>query len=270
MKRKKWYIIKYACSETYTILGIIGVFLAIICLVDFNAIITEMWKRGICVILIFAVAFAVALLKTVMKTRVLVDLENGRSAVIEFGDLFEGEDNIVIPVNDSFDTLVDDIVVAKKSIHGQFIKQARDICWLEQKIEEELKKIVPEGMYGDDKSGKKLYYPLGTTITISVSGKKYYLTALTHFKGNSVETNLLGYYMAILSLIEYLNEHTAGGSTYIPLLGGGLARLGKTKEHELENLLAVLRMSQTPMVGKIHIRLNTDLRDQINLHRFEE
>lgn len=206
-----------------------------------------------------------------MTKEITVDLCNGRKGSVEFGDLFEKADQIVIPVNDSFDTLVDDIVIARGSVHGQFILRLfeRNVDDLNRMIEKELSGIEPAGTYGDEKYGKKTYYPLGTAITVIVADKTYYLVALTHFEKNTVKPDLEGYYMALLSLIAFLNDRTAGRPVYLPLLGAGLARLGREKELILENLLSVLRMSETAIVGKLYIVLPQGEWGKINLHKFK-
>lgn len=122
----KWTRIKFAFSEVNTILGVVSAFLTTICVIDFSELCPELSMR-ICIVCgIFIVAFLAAFIKTMCTRRVKVDLNDGRMAIVECGDLFSGGEVIVIPVNDSFDTIVDDIIIAKKSIHGQFVKRFFD------------------------------------------------------------------------------------------------------------------------------------------------
>lgn len=271
MKGKIWPVIRFAFGEVHTILGVVGVFLTVICLLDVNRLFPEFFTRVLLVTAIFAVAFLTAFVKTVMTRRITVDLCKGRRGCVEFGNLFDKKDQIVIPVNDAFDTLADDHVIATGSVHGQFITHVigRNVEYLDQMIERELAKIPAAGEYGEEKTGKKRFYPLGTTITVSAAGKTFYLTALTHFEGNTVKPDLPGYYRALFTLIDYLNSQTAGKTVYLPLMGSGLARLGREKELVLENMLTVLRMSETAMVGEMCIVLHKGDWGTINLHKFK-
>lgn len=148
-----------------------------------------------------------------------------------------------------------------------FERNVDDLNWM---IEKELSGIEPAGTCGEEKYGNKTYYPLGTAITVLVAGKTYYLVALTHFEKNTVKPDLEGYYTALLSLIAFLNDRTAGRPVYLPLLGSGLARLGREKELILDNLLSVLRMSETAIVGELCIVLHRGDWGKINLHKFKE
>lgn len=266
---KKWTMLEHALSETKTILGVISAFMTIICLIDFNSIFPELHVRIIIVCGIFFIAFLAAVIKTISTRRVEVDLGEGRTAVVEYGDLFERGDTVVIPVNDSFDTIADDITISKNSVHGQFVKHFYEDNTeeLNRLIAGELKGISPLGEYGDEKRGNKVFYPLGTVICIRTGNKKYYWVATTHFKGNCIQPDLQGYYLAILKLMEYLNAHTSGKDVYMPLIGSGLTRLDKTKQLILENFLTILKMSKTSMVGKVHIVLYKGDLKEFNLHK---
>lgn len=265
--------IKRAFKETGIILGVFGTLVTIICIIDFNQIFPELWQRIAVVFAIFAVAFIAAFVKTFLTRKVSVDLGSGRKAVIEFGDLFAKGKRIVIPVNDSFDTEADDILISKKSVHGQFIRKIfkgkkKELDLL---IEEQLKDISPCGYYSDGKNGKKKYYPLGTTIPVEQQGRTYYLLAATHFKGNNVEENLSGYYCAVLKLLEYLNSYKAGNPVYLPLLGAGLGRLVNKKEWVLDNLISVFRMSRTPLTDELHIVIHREsVWEEISLNDFKD
>jgi len=255
------------------ILGALGTLITIICIVDFSVIFPKLWQRILLVFTMFAIAFGVAIVKTILTKSVSVDLGSGRKGIIEFGDLFAKGKRIVIPVNDSFDTKVDEIVITKNSVHGQFVRKIFEGTReeLDLLIEKQLKNISPQGVYGDEKSGKKKYYPLGTTIPVEQNGKTYYLFALTHFKGNREEGNLLGYYCAVLRLIEYINNYKAGNPVYIPLLGAGLGRLAKKKEWVLRNLISIFRMSRTSLADDIHIVIyRKNIWEKINLNSFRD
>lgn len=266
---KKWIIFQHAFHETKTILGIVSAFLTIICLIDFSEIFPQLWIRVLIVCIIFSSAFLAAVLKILFTRRVEVDLGEGRSAVVEYGDLFDTGEHIVVPVNDAFDTLADDILIAKNSVHGQFIKRFYEdnVDELNARIASKLNDVTSSGIYGDDKKGNKIYYPLGTTINIRIGNQNFYLVAVTHFKGNNVHPDLEGYYISILHLIEYLNSHTSGKDVYLPLIGSGRTRLDKTKQFVLENLLMILKMSKTPMIGKMHIVLYKGDAKEFNLQK---
>lgn len=265
---KKWIIFQHAFDETKTILGVVSAFLTIICLIDFSEIFPQLWIRVLIVCIIFSGAFLAAVLEILFTRWVEVDLGEGRSAVVEYGDLFDTGEHIVIPVNDAFDTLADDTLIAKNSVHGQFIKRYYEDNTeeLDTLIAGKLNGVTSLGTYDDDKKGNKTYYPLGTTINIRIGNQNFHLTAVTHFKGNNVHPDLEGYYMAILHLIEYLNSHTSKNDVYLPLIGSDRARLGKTKQFILENLLMILKMSRTPM-PKIHIVLYKRDAKEFNLRK---
>ena len=72
-------------------------------------------------------------------------LRNNIKINIQVGDLFSKKGIIVIPVNTRFDTIADDIIIAKSTLHGQFLQyykakyQNRD---LDKEIEKSLKNIT--------------------------------------------------------------------------------------------------------------------------------
>lgn len=264
-------ILRFALDETYTILAVLGTFLTVTALIDFNELFPELGTRAVCIVLMFAVSYVIGILKVLFTTKHSVDLGNGRSAVLEFGDLFEKEDQIVIPVNDCFDTLVDDVLISGKSIHGQFIQKyfGGNTAELDRLIDQQLQNVPAAGQYqAGEKRGKLPYYPPGTVVTVSVRGKEFYLVALTHFSGNVVQPDLKMYYLAVLALLEHLNQRASGRTVYMPFLGAGLARLGRDKDTELNHLLCILKMSSVNITGDIHIVLHSSMRDKIHLSRF--
>ena len=153
-------ILRFALDETYTILAVLGTFLTVTALIDFNELFPELGTRAVCIVLMFAVSYVIGILKVLFTTKHSVDLGNGRGAVLEFGDLFEKEDQIVIPVDDCFDTLVDDVLISGKSIHGQFIQKyfGGNTAELDRLIDQQLQNVPAAGQYqAGEKRGKLPY-----------------------------------------------------------------------------------------------------------------
>lgn len=88
---------------------------------------------------IIAVCSFYAMYQTQPKDSIVLTMRDFRIH-ISFGDLFAKRGIVVIPVNEYFDTIVDDHIIAHKTIHGQFVDKyfANDIATLDTMISREL------------------------------------------------------------------------------------------------------------------------------------
>ena len=182
---------------------------------------------------------------------------NNTKVRIQEGNIFElldkkpenrkGEISI-IAVNDYYDTIVDDRIIAKKTLHGQYIDRiVRDgkLEKLEHTIEtdEILNKEgncveVPERV-----KGRKKKYPIGSVVEF----ESYVLAAFTKFNENNKAylsaEEYTGFWMRFW---ENIDEIYAGRTINIPLIGAGIARFrnGKPSKQELlEVMLWSLKIS---------------------------
>ena len=182
---------------------------------------------------------------------------NNTKVRIQEGNIFElldkkpenrkGEISI-IAVNDYYDTIVDDRIIAKKSLHGQYIDRiVKDgkLEKLEHTIEtdEILNKEgncveVPERV-----KVRKKKYPIGSVVEF----ESYVLAAFTKFNENNKAylsaEEYTGFWMRFW---ENIDEIYAGRTINIPLIGAGIARFrnGKPSKQELlEVMLWSLKIS---------------------------
>lgn len=182
---------------------------------------------------------------------------NNTKVRIQEGNIFElldkkpenrkGEISI-IAVNDYYDTIVDDRIIAKKTLHGQYIDrivQDGKLEKLEHTIEtdEILNKEgncveVPERV-----KGRKKKYPIGSVVEF----ESYVLAAFTKFNENNKAylsaEEYTGFWMRFW---ENIDEIYAGRTINIPLIGAGIARFrnGKPSKQELlEVMLWSLKIS---------------------------
>lgn len=234
---------------------------------DFGEVVGKCPWGFLAIFVLISVCFG--LYKTRNKNEVLVSLSDKVKARIHFGDLFSKDGIIVIPVNDYFDTLVDDKVVSIETLHGKFVRQffGGDEDNLKGQISRSLSK-TPVAETNDLRgSGNKKRYPLGTVAEVSKDGKKFYLVALTNFnENNRAEVTNSQYQRVICDLFTYVNQHSQGKKVNIPLIGGGHSGVKMPNQKLLEFLLLSISMSDDlTLVNGIDVVLHTSIKSDINL-----
>ncbi|MEA4822162.1 MAG: DUF6430 domain-containing protein, partial [Erysipelotrichales bacterium] len=150
------------------------------------------------------------------------------TVIIKKGDVFKEEDCFkVIPFNEYFDTIVDDKIIAKKSLNGKYINNVyNDVNKLNQLIEEDKdlnnrENIVEENVRRRNNIGKTTKYKLGSSVVID----EYVLTAFSHFnEENEAYLSMIDYINFLLTFWNEINRVYAQKSVTVPLFGAGITR----------------------------------------------
>jgi len=148
---------------------------------------------------------------------------------IKVGDLFKQPENLVIGLNDVFDTEPGEIIKIT-SVQNQFLIQVYggDQARLDADIEAALEPIKGQRQADPDKhKGKNWRYPIGTTIVLGTEGRRYFLSAYG-FMGNdlSVKSTVDDIWEALSCLWRQVRLRGHGRSISIPIIGSELARTG--------------------------------------------
>lgn len=265
-KLKKWFKINF--SKVYILdgvlwrnyLSVLGIVSSIVTLISFLGTAQNMEINVIYIVIVFIAILVLIFIymwwsanqQKYVRLRI-----NNTEIRIQEGNIFEllemepkdrrGEISI-IGVNNYYDTIVDDRIIAKKTLHGQYIEQiinAGKLEQLKQAIETD-EMINREGNYAEDTErtrGRKRRYSIGSLVEFEA----YVLAAFTKFDENN---------KAFLTAEEYIefwmrfwnniDEVYAGRTINIPLMGAGITRFknGKPSKQELlEIMLWSLRIS---------------------------
>ena len=182
---------------------------------------------------------------------------NNTKITIKEGDIFELLDKkpeerrgeiSVIAVNDYYDTIVDNRIIAEKSLHGQYIKRLIEAEKLEElnnaiETDEILNKSDKRMEVPGRQKGKTVQYPIGSVVEF----ESYVLAAFTKFdKNNKAYLSAEEYVRFWMCFWENIDEIYAGRTINIPLIGAGITRFrnGKpTKQELLEVMLWSLKIS---------------------------
>ena len=154
----------------------------------------------------------------------------------------------VVGVNEFYDIIVDDRIIAASSLHGQYIKKlitTGKLDELNNTIERDTI-LNRAGNYETIESrsvGKKIRYKIGSVVEY----ESYVLAAFTKFDDHNKAWLSAEEYTAFwMQFWKNIDEIYAGRTINIPLMGAGITRFrdGKpTKQELLEAMLWTMKMS---------------------------
>lgn len=159
--------------------------------------------------------------------------------VIKEGDLFKENGLIAIGFNEYFDTIVDDRIIAKKSLNGLFINnivessiEALD-SFIESNIDNRQKLEVVNRARGNNQK-----YKIGT---VCLYLDKYILTAFAKFNDrNEARLTMPEYLEFLINFWDEVNSIYAARSVSVPIFGSGITRIKEHKNTTDEQLLKIM------------------------------
>lgn len=194
------------------------------------------------------------------KKKKIIDGMNGHAVYVIYGDLFEkilGNNserrNLCFAVNRSFDTIVDDDIVSKNSIHGiAFEKLYNDGAFNHDTLNATILNLLQRNnahfvnlTTSDKRRGNLKRYDVGTIVDLRVSDSlHYYIVGMSTYDHNlTANTSLLDYGISIQKLIEFCNEQSQGYSAIMPILGGGLSRTKVNEKELLDYIISAFKLN---------------------------
>ncbi|PSB25817.1 macro domain-containing protein [Stenomitos frigidus] len=210
------------------------------------------------------------------------NLKYGNSNIkIVFGDLFSFDGIKVIPVSRFFH----ETQVIPASLQGKLIQKfaqsgegSKGFETYEKIIADSLHTESFQEVFRDETQQNERFYPLGTTVLLSLDGQPYILFSLT-------ETELKGYipgdncnalkmWIALEAFWKKARIYARGNPINIPLIGSGVTGIRLDSIHLLElNLLAIansLEEGGKITTEEIRIILHSKYLEDIDLSKFQD
>lgn len=247
-----------------TVLSVLGVSLG-----DLNG--TSIWLRiGIVIATFFLLCVVVYVaIGKVFKNAVSLSIRQ-TDVVINCNDIFAADGFRVIGCDTHFDTRVDDIIIAKKSLHGQLVLEHGKKEDIEKAVEAEAVRL------GLKKNRDGLYnFPLGTVIRYnsSIDNHTYLLLAMAELNSDyEVHTNMAQYELMLMKMWKEINRVYANNNISLPLLGAGIVRFDdgpKYKDSLLRCMLCTLNSSGVTFNSKIEILIYGNSGD-VQLYEYKD
>lgn len=185
-------------------------------------------------------------------------------------DIFKTEGWKVIGCDTHYDTRVDDIVISKRSLHGQFVLGHGDIEEIKIAVRNEAEKL---GKMPDENG--LFEFPLGTIIPYhsSVDGQTYLLLAMTRLNSNhESHINMAEFEHMLMKMWNEIDRVYASNNIVLPLLGSGISRFDDGPKEDaalLKCMLCTLNTSGVSLNSEVTIVLYNEAKD-IPLYEYRE
>ena len=244
----------------------------------------EYWWIGLIVFLsTFVLSFVVIylILRNIKRHRI-----SGRGSILIeslYGDILkikshEDKPVIVIPVNSSFDTIVEndlnikDRIVEGSSIHGQWLtKYGPDEPSLKKLQKDVCTGIKNQNLVSihklQNKRGNKNVYPLGSYIFVERDDYTFLLFALTEFdEHNKVIRRDAETFVELMAKLINSTDYCAGRHVYVPLMGTKIALFGITPSQSFEYIKSAALNKKLTLRASLTIVIFDNDRDKVSIY----
>lgn len=232
--------------------------------------IDKWWNRLLIIVFIFIIIVIVVRIVLGYSVRNGIELKiRGVVVNIRQGNIFEAEGWKVIPFNEYFDTIVDEVIISSTTLNGIFINEhISNLQELENTI------TLARTNHSSLKTYKKnnrLAHPLGRIITYN----EYMLLAFSHFnKENVAHISKPDYEQCLFTMWKEIRRTYANKPVFLPLIGSGITSFDDIPEKSnidlLKCIICTLRASGEHFNQPITILLTKEVMDEINLYEAKE
>ena len=246
-------------------------------------------RIGVALGIIF-VSFLVATLLVLFIFKTSHLWKKGKNEVIAmYGDLLKisfvknKKDTriVVIPVNDTFDTIVEEPselikhpLVSSETLHGMWINK---FCKeekispeeLNDRIQKNLKLLECEHTTVKRESGNLERYPLGSTAVINGSnGVVFYLFAISSFdEKNNAHVSKRELRESLEKLLQFYYNNGQSKPLFIPLMGTGSSRAGLSHEQSFKTIKSSILTFDEYITGSVNIVVYKKDRNKVSIFK---
>lgn len=191
------------------------------------------WQCSLILVAIFtAISIILFSIFSMFKHKEYKTTINNSNVKIKVGNIFSENGAKLIPFNERFDTIVDDVVIAHNSLNGKFIdSHVEDINDLNEKIQ--AAKNAASSLKPTE-IDNKIIYPLGRVISYN----DYLLLAFTHFdEENKAYIKIGEYEQLLIRMWKEIRRTYAARPIVIPFLGTGISNIDGVQSENYTDLL---------------------------------
>lgn len=205
---------------------------------DFFKLYTRDQYSQFAILPLLAVAIGYVIISRRPITRIEYKLLN-RDYVVEvrIGDLFSGDNDVVVSTNTTFDTNMANGLISTESLQGQvatrfFNSNTSDI---DVQLDRQLRAV--EHVERQDAPGKTKEYPIGTVARVESHGRTFYFVAMARLSPEgTASSSLREIEDALESLWRFITARGELKPLSISVMGTGRGRTGYPRKKMVERI----------------------------------
>lgn len=205
-------------------------------------------------------------------SRVTIKMPHIRTNInILAGDLLSQEGCAIVPANDFFDNVVNESIVAAKSVDGQMIKRfwTGNLSEMDKVTNEQLKNS-PFTEVDRELPAKTRRYAVGTSVILKARDDLrviWVALTTTDIETNKTHAGIEDLQLAIRAALVSARNNGNGDVLNVPLMGGGLSRIGMSSSFLLNLLIGIIvdESKKENITEKINIVLTRKVISELNL-----
>ena len=200
---------------------------------------------------------------------------SGRDIEIEIrvGNIFDISGAYVLSTNTTFDTDIDQGLIAEESIQGQFTrKYYQSISHLDHDLETALCDHSFETL-SDQRQGKNRRYRIGTIVQLKPNNETIYLIAIADINEHGIAQSTFDNVKICLAEIwEYIGSRGDLQPIAIPLIGSGRARLTQKRDEITKEIIKsfIAACSTKKFCEKLTIVISPSDYDKLDFYELGE
>lgn len=236
--------------------------------------IPEIKFQGIrCYLVVVFVGILIACMRAHQCRSVSFQIGHSNTKVsVLFGDIFDRDGHIAIPVNEFFDSEIG-LPVSPRSLHGIVINRffGGHPASFDQLVATNLANTSAKDI--QRAGGKNRQYPIGTTAALRANAHRFLLfavsvTDIATFKASATVPDLV---RALEGLCAKARVALGGEKLVVPLVGSGLSGIGLPANQLLQLILLVLvnETKKNQFALDIEVVIHPDRFDEVDLRLIE-
>lgn len=233
-----WRYALFSAPALGRILGVIGALYLFMEVLDWFGIYTKdrYSQYAILPLFLFAVLYVVVTRRPI--TKVAYKLPNKDYLIeVRIGDLFDGNSDVVVSSNTTFDTDMAGGLISTDSVQGQVATRffGSNTAEIDHQLDAELASVpFVERQHAP---GKRREYPIGTVARVRSHGRTFYFVAMARLNDSgTASTSLRDVEDALSTLWNYIIEFGELKNLSIPLVGTGRGRTGFPRKKMVERI----------------------------------
>ncbi|WP_448658115.1 macro domain-containing protein [Sphingomonas sp. CJ99] len=233
-----WKYAIFSGDAIAKIFAFVGFQYAIMDMADFFSIYTKDKYSRFAIIVMFIIAIVWVAIRRRPITRFSYRLPGKDFSIeVRIGDLFEGDNDVLVSTNTTFDTDMAGGLIDTDSIQGQVATRFFNANTMEIDRQLALDLASVQGTQRPNAPGKQIEYPIGTVARVKSHNRTFYFVAMSKLNAQgTARSEPRDIDVALEEAWSFIKSHGSVRDLSIPLMGTGRGRTSIPRKKMVERI----------------------------------